>query len=549
MTTEEVLALARANILALDPYSTARDDCGDNQPEVFLDANESPYSNGINRYPDPHQKALKAKIASIKKIAPSQLFLGNGSDEAIDLMYRVFCNPGEDNAVSIAPSYGMYSVAAATNDVAFREVRLREDFSMDTEAMLSAVDVRTKLMFICSPNNPSGNSFPKEQIEEILDRFNGVVVLDEAYIDFSQMPSLACLLAAHPNLVVLQTLSKAWGMAGLRIGLAIASPEVIALMSKVKYPYNINVLAQKMALNKLDEALMKAHVAETVGQRFRLVKELSACPSVRGIYPSDANFLLVKFDDADAMYDRLIGQKLIVRNRNRVKGCEGCLRITVGTPAENDRLLAAFGIGTTARKNGIEVLGDRHVRITRKTRETDIVLELDLDNSGSENISTGLDFFDHMLDQIPHHGGVSLDIEAKGDLNVDEHHTIEDVGIALGEAIDAALGSKLGIGRYGFVLPMDDCDACVLIDFGGRTDFRWKAEFKREKVGDVPTEMFSHFFQSVCTGAKCNLHITAEGENEHHKAEAIFKAFARALRMAVSHTPFPYELPSSKGTL
>ena len=549
MTIEEVLSLARPNILALEAYSTARDDCGDKQPEIFLDANESPYSNGINRYPDPHQKALKARISSVKGISPSQLFIGNGSDEAIDLMYRVFCVPGKDNAVSIAPSYGMYSVAAETNDVGFRKVQLNPDFSMDTAAMLAAADSETKLMFICSPNNPCGNSFPVGQIVDILRGFKGIVVLDEAYIDFSSRPSLASLVNEYPNLVVLQTLSKAWGMAGLRLGLAIADPAVIDLMSKVKYPYNINVLAQKMALSRLDEKVMKAHVAETVGQRFRLEKELAACPSVRKIYPSDANFLLVEFDDADAVYDRLIAEKLIVRNRSRVKGCEGCLRITVGTPAENDRLLRILGVGNAETGNGIEVLGDRHVHLVRRTKETDIELELDLDNSGSSSISTGLDFFDHMLDQIPHHGGVSLNVKAAGDLNVDEHHTMEDVGIALGEAIDAALGSKLGIGRYGFVLPMDDCDACVLIDFGGRIDFKWEVEFKRERVGDVPTEMFSHFFQSVCSGAKCNLHIMARGENEHHKAEAVFKAFARALRMAVAMTPFPYELPSSKGLL
>ena len=555
MKIEDVLKLARPNILGLEAYSTARDDCGSNQPEIFLDANENPYNNGINRYPDPHQKALKAKVAEIKGISADSLFIGNGSDEAIDLVYRVFCVPGASNAVSIAPSYGMYEVAAAMNDIEFRKVQLRPDFSMDTEAMLSAADSKTRLMFICSPNNPTGNSFPAEQIEELLERFGGVVVLDEAYIDFSVRPSLTSLVKRYPNLIVLQTLSKAWGMAGLRIGLAIADPAVIALMSKVKYPYNINVLAQKMALMKLDEAAKDKAVAEIVGQRFRLEKELRKCPEVKGIYSSDANFLLVRFDNPDEVYGRLLAGGVIVRNRSKVPGCEGCLRITVGTPAENDRLLRLLASPVTEpvevalRCQGIEKLGERHVRIVRDTKETRITLELDLDSMGSGRISTGLPFFDHMLEQIPNHGGVSLAIEAKGDLQVDEHHTIEDVGIVLGEAINAALGSKLGIARYGFVLPMDDCDAAVLMDFGGRIDFKWNAEFKREKVGDVPTEMFSHFFQSVCAGAKCNLHIRAEGVNEHHKAEAIFKAFARALRMAVAKTPFPYELPSSKGIL
>lgn len=554
MNIENVLKLVRPNILGLEAYSTARDDCGSNQPEIFLDANENPYNNGINRYPDPHQKALKAKVAEIKGISADSLFIGNGSDEAIDLVYRVFCVPGASNAVSIAPSYGMYEVAAAMNDVEFRKVRLKGDFSMDPEAMLSAADQKTRLMFICSPNNPTGNSFPVDQIEDILERFGGVVVLDEAYIDFSVRPSLTSLVKRYPNLIVLQTLSKAWGMAGLRIGLAIADPAVIALMSKVKYPYNINVLAQKMALMKLDEAAKDKAVAEIVGQRFRLEKELAKCPEVKGIYSSDANFLLVRFENPDEVYERLLAGGVIVRNRSKVSGCEGCLRITVGTPVENDRLLRLLSSSVAepveATTLGMEILGERHIRIVRNTKETKIALELDLDSiGGSGHISTGLPFFDHMLDQIPNHGGVALSINAKGDLQVDEHHTIEDVGIVFGEAINAALGSKLGMARYGFVLPMDDCDAAVLMDFGGRIDFKWNAEFKREKVGDVPTEMFSHFFQSVCAGAKCNLHIRAEGVNEHHKAEAIFKAFARALRMAVAKTPFPYELPSSKGIL
>ena len=554
MNIEDVLKLVRPNILGLEAYSTARDDCGSNQPEIFLDANENPYNNGINRYPDPHQKALKAKVAEIKGISAASLFIGNGSDEAIDLVYRVFCVPGASNAVSIAPSYGMYEVAAAMNDIEFRKVQLRPDFSMDTEAMLSAADSKTRLMFICSPNNPTGNSFPVEQIEDILERFGGVVVLDEAYIDFSVRPSLTSLVKRYPNLIVLQTLSKAWGMAGLRIGLAIADPAVIALMSKVKYPYNINVLAQKMALMKLDEAAKDKAVAEIVGQRFRLEKELAKCPEVKGIYSSDANFLLVRFENPDEVYERLLAGGVIVRNRSKVSGCEGCLRITVGTPVENDRLLRLLSSSVSepveATTPGMEILGERHIRIVRNTKETKIALELDLDSiGGSGHISTGLPFFDHMLDQIPNHGGVALSINAKGDLQVDEHHTIEDVGIVFGEAINVALGSKLGMARYGFVLPMDDCDAAVLMDFGGRIDFKWNAEFKREKVGDVPTEMFSHFFQSVCAGAKCNLHIWAEGVNEHHKAEAIFKAFARALRMAVAKTPFPYELPSSKGIL
>ncbi len=596
MKLQEVLGLVRPNILGLEAYSTARDDCGANSPEIFLDANENPYNNGVNRYPDPHQRALKAKIAGIKGIDTECLFLGNGSDEAIDIAYRVFCVPGVSNAVSIDPSYGMYEVAAGMNDVEFRKVRLRPDFSLDVEAMLAAADSETRLMFICSPNNPTGNSFPTERIENILERFGGVVVLDEAYIDFSVRPSLVSLVGKYPNLIVLQTFSKAWGMAGLRIGLAISDPSVIALMSKVKYPYNINEPAQRMALQRLDVDAKDRAAEEIVGQRFRLEKELAGCPEVREVFHSDSNFLLVRFDNPEEVYDRLLSGGVIVRDRSGVSGCEGCLRITVGTPAENDRLLRLLGRGERfdrlsdrskrqtdhlddkatrtslwfdkltnrslslskrpvgerppRRPQGIEMLGERHVRIVRDTKETKVELELNLDSAGgSGRISTGLPFFDHLLEQVPNHGGVALSVDAEGDLQVDEHHTIEDVGIVLGEAVAAALGQKLGIARYGFVLPMDDCDAAVLMDLGGRIDFKWNAEFRREKVGDVPTEMFSHFFQSFCSAAKCNLHIWAEGGNEHHKAEAIFKAFARTLRMAVSKTSFPYELPSSKGVL
>ena len=280
----------------------------------------------------------------------------------------------------------MYEVAAAMNDIEFRKVQLRPDFSMDTEAMLSAADSKTRLMFICSPNNPTGNSFPVDQIEDILERFGGVVVLDEAYIDFSVRPSLTSLVKRYPNLIVLQTLSKAWGMAGLRIGLAIADPAVIALMSKVKYPYNINVLAQKMALMKLDEAAKDKAVAEIVGQRFRLEKELAKCPEVKGIYSSDANFLLVRFENPDEVYERLLAGGVIVRNRSKVSGCEGCLRITVGTPVENDRLLRLLSSSVAepveATTPGMKILGERHIRIVRNTKETKISLELDLDSIG-----------------------------------------------------------------------------------------------------------------------------------------------------------------------
>lgn len=334
-------SVVRRNILELCPYSTARDDfqgCA----SVFLDANENPYENGYNRYPDPHQKDLKAKICAFKGIQSENLFLGNGSDEAIDLIYRIFCEPGKDNVVSICPSYGMYEVAAATNDVEFRKVLLNEDFSLDSGRLLAAADSHTKALFICSPNNPSANAFELSQIEDIAARFKGIVVVDEAYIDFSTKGSAVGILERRPNVVVLQTMSKAKAMAGLRIGLAIASKAIIRLMSMVKYPYNISRAAMEKAVELLESIPSDAQTSEILSQREKLSKELEGIACVKKVFPSDANFILARFDDADATYDYLIGKGIIVRNRDKVALCKGCLRLTVGTPEENDILIQAL---------------------------------------------------------------------------------------------------------------------------------------------------------------------------------------------------------------
>ena len=335
-----ITSLVRPNIAALAPYSTARDEY-DGPIGIFLDANESPYDNGFNRYPDPHQAALKAKIAPLKGIETKNLFLGNGSDEAIDLVFRIFCEPGKDNAVIISPSYGMYGVAAAINDVAVRDVPLEAEFSLDTSKLLSACDDRTKIIFLCSPNNPSGNAFPKEQLLDICGRFSGIVVVDEAYVDFSEKGSLVAEAVTRDNLVVLQTLSKARAMAGLRIGMAISSAEIIRLMSMVKYPYNLSRAAMEKALSFIEHPI-DTEVNTIVSERKRLSAILPYLPFVRKVFPSDANFILARVDDADALYDYLLNAGIIVRNRTRVPGCAGCLRLTVGLPAENEALLNAL---------------------------------------------------------------------------------------------------------------------------------------------------------------------------------------------------------------
>jgi len=534
--------LIRPNIRSLKPYSTARDEY-DGPLGIYLDANESPYENGYNRYPDPHQKILKERISQIKGVSTHAIFIGNGSDEAIDLAYRIFCEPHVDNVVSIAPTYGMYRVAASIHGVEYREVALNDDFSLDEEALLGATDQHTKLLWLCSPNNPTGNSFPREQLRRIIERFLGMVVLDEAYIDFASEPSLLSELEKYPNLIILQTLSKAWGMAGLRLGLAFASPRVVDLFSQVKYPYNINGVAQKWALSQLEQPI-EGQIRELKAQRELIIKELRRADSVREVFPSEANFVLVRVDEPQKIYQTLIQAGIIVRDRSQAPGCNGCLRITIGTPAENERLLEVLTqkIDPLCRKQRLATLH-------RKTGETDITVTLDLNGGGGSIVETGIGFFDHMLMQLPHHSGVKLIVKANGDLYVDEHHTVEDVGITLGEAFHKALGDKRGIERYGYVLPMDESRAMVLVDFGGRAAFEWEVDFGREKIGEMPTELFKHFFKSFSDAARCNLHITARGENEHHKIEAVFKAFARAIKMAMAQNPFVYDLPSSKGII
>ena len=329
----------RPNIAALKPYSTARDEYK-GTIGIYLDANENPFENGYNRYPSTTLKAqVRSAIAAKKGVDPSRLFLGNGSDEAIDLLFRIFCRPGVDNAISIAPTYGMYGVCAAINDVEYREVMLGEDFSLPVNELLSAADAQSKLLFVCSPNNPTANAYSREQLLELVRKFPGIVVVDEAYIDFSSVPSMVELLDEYPNLVVLQTLSKAYGLAGLRIGLAYAHERIISIFEQVKYPYNIGADTLALALRLLQEDVTP-QVKTLIAERERVAKALADLPYVKKVYPSDANFLLVKVERSRELYEYLIAHELIVRDRSRTPGCEGTLRITIGTPEENERLIA-----------------------------------------------------------------------------------------------------------------------------------------------------------------------------------------------------------------
>ncbi len=332
-------ALLRKNIQSLEPYSSARDEFK-GEASVYLDANESPYNSPYNRYPDPLQLKLKGEISKMKHVPVENIFLGNGSDEAIDLVYRAFCEPRTDNVVAIEPTYGMYKVCANINDVEYRKVLLDADFQADAEGILTATDENTKVIWICSPNNPTGNLIKAETIHELLAQFHGIVVLDEAYIDFASQESYTSQLGDFPNLIILQTFSKAWGSAAIRLGMAFASKEIIAVFNKIKYPYNVNFLTQEKAFEMLKNGeVVKNWVETTLNEREKLIEELKKLKMVQHIYPTDANFVLVKVDDANGTYNRLVEKGIIVRNRSSVSLCLGCLRITVGTKEENETLL------------------------------------------------------------------------------------------------------------------------------------------------------------------------------------------------------------------
>lgn len=344
MSKFDLNKLVRANVKKMKPYSSARDEFKDFQKDmIYLDANENPFENGVNRYPDPQQNKLKTLLGKQKGIAKEQILLGNGSDEVLDLIYRVFCEPNQDNIISLPPTYGMYQVLAETNAIENREVLLLDNFQPNTTKITESVDENTKGIFICSPNNPTGNSFSTNTIETLLLNFNGIVVIDEAYIDFSEKESWLNRLSEFPNLIITQTLSKAFGLAGIRLGICYASKEIIQLLSKIKAPYNVNELTQSRAIERIlayDE--VKDEISKIIDERRELIRSLNKIPFIETIYPTDANFILVKVDDANKRYTQLIEKGIVVRNRTTQPLCENTLRFTVGTREENKKLTNAL---------------------------------------------------------------------------------------------------------------------------------------------------------------------------------------------------------------
>lgn len=529
----------RPHLEGFTAYSSARDEFMGNA-RVFLDANENPYGasfrgvTALNRYPDPRQSALKEMISLSEDIPERNIFLGNGSDEIIDLVIRTTCTPGRDNVIVNVPGYGMYGVLAGVNDIAVREVPLDSAYQPDTTKILSLVDDNTRIIFICSPNNPTGNMAEEKRVTQLVNEFNGLIVIDEAYIDFASAGGFKSLLAEHTNIIILKTFSKARGMAGARLGMAFGPGQLIDIMNAIKLPYNISSLTIEAATASLRrEEVWRQQVERIKADRSRLAVELVKIDTVKKVYPSDANFLLVKVSDPLSLYLFLAQRGIVIRDRSMIAGCEGSVRITVGTSPENERLLEAIrefsGKGNEQQDTG----GDGKSRTARVTRETSILVDINLYGGGISDIQTGSGFFDHMLEQLAFHSGIDMLVRVSGDIETGMHHIMEDVAITLGESFAAALGDRSGITRYGFTLPMDDSLAVVAIDMGGRIYLNWDVSFKGEMTGDLPTEMYDHFFRSFAGSARCTINIKAEGENDHHMAEAIFKSFAHAIAEAV----------------
>ena len=547
----------RTHLKGLQPYRSARDIYKGNG-YIFLDANENPLiasEDRLERYPDPSQSALRMSLGARINIPEENLFFGVGSDEIIDLLVKLFCDPGKSEALTAEPTYGMYRTVCDIHNVRLNSILLeKETFDLNAEKLLKAVTPETKIIFLCSPNNPTGNLLNREEILKVVRGFGGPVVIDEAYIDFSNTEGMLYDVLNYSNLCVMRTFSKAFGLAGARIGYLVGDTELVSWLFKIKAPYSINKLTEQKALEVLAQydVIMKklATVTETREKFASIVRGL---PFVEKIYPSDSNFLLMKVTDPNGLCDSLAEKGVIVRDRSSQPLLDGCVRISIGTTSEMTTLLEALGV----ENDKVNLLlpeattntGRRGVTF-RVTKETRVRVEVLLDEPGKAEIATGIGFFDHMLDQIARHGNMGLRVNVLGDLHVDEHHTVEDTGIALGEAIINALGNKAGIQRYGFYLPMDDSEAICSLDLGGRIRVKFKARFKREKVGDLPVELVEEFFNGVAAGMKANIVIRANGKNDHHKIEAIFKAFAKALNEAARKDERTLNfLPSTKGVL
>lgn len=545
---------ARAEILTMKGYSSARSLVGDAAGMVFLDANECAHepfvgAQNLARYSAQQPASLTRIFCDWLDVSSRNLTITRGADEAIDCLLRAFCSPGIDNVIICPPTFAMYAQSAMLQGVALHEAPLDAAFGLNLAAIEKVADDATKIIFICSPNNPTATVMDSAAIATLCRIFAGkaLVVVDETYIEFAvdRAESLIPMLEDYANLVILRTLSKSHAAAGIRCGCSVAAGDVTAVLQKVLAPYPIPqpvVAAVASIMTPRNQQRLAEKRRDIVVRRGAFSTALAAVDGVIEVMPSDANFVLVRVRDADAFCAVARDSGIILRNQSHQPGLKDTVRISIGSTAEMDRLLQALtGVTATDPRPG------RTQKIVRKTSETAISVEVDLDKAGPIHISTGVGFYDHMLDQIAKHGGFALTLECEGDLHIDPHHTIEDCAIALGQALRGALGTKRGIGRYGFCLPMDEALVTVALDMGGRFHLDFKADFTATHVGDLPTDMVPHVFYSLAENLQANLHIAVTGENCHHMVEACFKGFGRALRQSIRLEGS--EMPSTKGTL
>ena len=539
--------IARKAIVDFAAYSAR----GGSTGALHLDANESPYApppvkgaEGYNRYPEQQPPALCQRLADLYDTTTDRLMVGRGADEAIEVLLRTFCEYGQDNILICSPTFGYYKTCAQIQGAGIIDVPLTQNYEWNTAAILKAAKAakNLKVIFLCTPNNPTGTVIRDGLVEQLCEACpNTLIVIDEAYEEFSSTPSYIPQITKYQNLVVMRTLSKAYALAGVRGGVAIADPRVIALMLKVLPPYPIARPVEKAILSALSPAAMSTHAArleEWKFERKRMFVELQRSRFITKVWPSEANFLLIDVKDDDVLMRELSRRQVKIRD---YRSMTGHMRISIGSPEENSIALQAFGISIEEKRP------DRVGEIHRKTKETDISVRVNLDNASIIKSDTGIGFYDHMLESLAKHGNFGLVLTCKGDLEIDAHHTVEDCALALGSALKEALGDKAGIGRFGFVMPMDETQARVAIDLSGRAAMTFKGEFPTGHVGEFPAEMCPHVFESLAQTLGAAIQIDVEGENTHHMIEASFKGVARALRPAFARSGT--DIASTKGVI
>ncbi len=543
---------ARPEILAMGGYVSARSIEKSNRGTIFLDANECAFepfigAQNLSRYPEQQPTALQEAICRWLDVSKRHITITRGADEAIDCLVRAFCVPSQDNIVICPPTFAMYAQSATLQNAEVRQAKLDTKFDLDVKLIKQTTDKNTKIIFVCSPNNPTANLMNRARILELCADYAGtaLVVVDETYVEFADSESLIPCLDAHANLVILRTLSKSHAAAGVRCGVAVTRSDVAELLQKVLAPYPLAqpiVDAALSVLSSKSQSVLAAKRREIVTRRDQVAAKLAAFAEIVEVLPSDANYLLVRVNDAMVLCEKCRASGIILRNQSHQPGLENTVRVSIGS---DEDMRAFFGV---LKGEPVSRRSDQRVEtVIRNTNETSISARVNLDAAAPILINTGIGFYDHMLDQIAKHGGFSMELECKGDLHVDPHHSVEDCAIALGQAIRLALGDKRGIGRYGFFLPMDESQVKVALDFSGRFYLDFKADFPESHVGDLPTDMVPHVFYSLAENMRANLHIAVTGENTHHMVEACFKGFGRALRQAIRRDGD--EMPSTKGSL